>query len=428
MEIPELHKLFLEAKSFTTDTRKIAKDAMFFAFKGENFNGNQFAKEAIEKGAKYVIVDEEKYHLNSGKTILVKDVLSTLQELANFHRKEIGLPIIGITGSNGKTTTKELVKSVLSQKYKVFATEGNLNNHIGVPLSLLSLNSNHEMAIIEMGANHQKEIELLCRIAEPNFGLITNIGKAHLEGFGGEEGVFKGKTEMFDFLNQHEGFIFLNTDDEKINRFNKLPNTFQYGTQGKDITGRIEEDKPFLKIAYSIDGEDYSTDSNLIGTYNFSNILAAISIGKYFNLSPQQIKNGVEGYVPTNNRSQIIQVNKNKIILDAYNANPSSVTEAINNLDKTDGDKKIAVLGDMLELGDYSLDEHSKIVNLLSELKINALLIGDEYQKVNQNDFMVFKSSTEAGEYMKHMELQDYIILLKGSRGIKVEKVLDYLS
>lgn len=423
MEINELHALFLECSSVSTDTRKITKNVMFFALKGDNFNGNTYAKQALNEGAKYAIIDEEIYN-EYPQTIFVKDVLKTLQELAAFHRSYLKTTIIALTGSNGKTTTKELINAVLSKKYKTKATVGNLNNHIGVPLTLLSMSKETEIGIVEMGANHQKEIEFLCSIAKPDYGLITNFGKAHLEGFGGIEGVIKGKSEMYDFLINNNKIIFVNgLDTIQIEKTAKA-NRFTFGNTKSNCNISIDflEAQPFVRCLYN----NITINSQLIGDYNFNNIAAAIAIGNYFKVHAESIKTAIEEYIPSNNRSQIIQQNSNKIILDAYNANPSSMRVALLNFEKQTGNK-VAILGDMFELGKDAPSEHQIIADLALSLNIDhVIFIGSNF----------YQSKIESPKAQKHKTFLDFekdfdrnkivnsTILIKGSRGMALERSL----
>ncbi|MBU2997177.1 UDP-N-acetylmuramoyl-tripeptide--D-alanyl-D-alanine ligase [Cellulophaga baltica] len=425
MKIEELHKLFLQFPTICTDTRKITPDCIFFALKGDNFDGNKYAKQAIEKGAKYAIVDDEKFSIDDNTIFLVSDVLKTLQELANFHRKHSKAKVIGLTGSNGKTTTKELINSVLSTNYKTIATLGNLNNHIGVPLTLLSIKADTEIAIVEMGANHQKEIEFLCSIAEPDFGYITNFGKAHLEGFGSEEGVIKGKSELYDFLISNNKHIFFNADDtiqlDKLKFYIK-----KYGfseSNSKFYQIKLQTADPFVTI--SVEGKLIT--SNLIGAYNFINCGAAIIMGKYFNVSLDNIQLGIENYTPTNNRSQIIEKNDHKIILDAYNANPSSMTVALENFNNLNASSKIVFLGDMFELGSVAETEHQAIADLASSMNFNkTFLIGENFSKTNTQK-NVFISFDSLASFLKNEDLPKSTILIKGSRGMALERILELL-
>ena len=425
MIIEKLHQIFLQFPIVCTDTRKIKANCLFFALKGENFNGNTYAAEALKKGAAYTVVDEKKY-ATSDRTILVDDVLQTLQKLASFHRNQCKAKVIGLTGSNGKTTTKELINSVLSKKYKTIATIGNLNNHIGVPLTLLSINKDTEIAIVEMGANHLKEIGFLCSIAKPDFGYITNFGKAHLEGFGSVEGVIKGKSELYDYLIHHKKSIFLNADDliqlEKLGHYIK-----KYGfTKDKNDYYRID----FLKADpyVSLKVEEVQINSNLIGSYNFTNCCAAILMGKYFNVDIKDIKSAIEAYIPQNNRSQIIEKNGKRIILDAYNANPTSMKLALENFNELSGNHKIAFLGDMFELGDTAKIEHQNIADLASGLNLEkACLIGENFNKTSTT-LQKFRTYKDVATYLKNESLpKDCSILIKGSRGMALERLLEVL-
>ncbi|ADV48087.1 UDP-N-acetylmuramoylalanyl-D-glutamyl-2,6-diaminopimelate/D-alanyl-D-alanyl ligase [Cellulophaga algicola DSM 14237] len=424
MKIEKLHELFLKFSTISTDTRKVTKDCIFFALKGENFDGNTYAKKALESGAKYAVIDDERF-ADSDATILVPDVLTCLQQLANFHRNFYKTKVIALTGSNGKTTTKELINSVLCTTYKTIATVGNLNNHIGVPLTLLAIKEDTEIAIIEMGANHQKEIEFLCNIAEPDFGYITNFGKAHLEGFGSFEGVIKGKSELYDYLQKDEKPIFFNADDElQANKLSNYINKFGFSeTDSHYYNIQLKEADPFVQIIF----ENQEIVSNLIGAYNFINCCAAIIMGKYFNVSIDQIKNGIERYIPSNNRSQVLTQNTNEIILDAYNANPSSMKAALDNFSKLKTTKKIVFLGDMFELGSTAPEEHQHIAELTSALNFTeAFLIGENFD-VTTSDLKTFKSFNELAVFLKTNTFKDASILIKGSRGMALERVLDLL-
>ena len=425
--IATLHALFLNCSSVSTDTRKIEKDCLFVALKGENFDANTFTKEALEKGAKYVIIDNPNYHLDE-RTLLVEDSLTALQELAKFHRNYLGLPIIALTGSNGKTTTKELIHAVLSKKYNTLATIGNLNNHIGVPLTLLRFTKETEIGIVEMGANHQKEIEFLCQIAQPDYGYITNFGKAHLEGFGGVEGVIKGKSEMYDYLRDHNKTVFVNLDDviqkEKSTNINRY--TFSLNENVADVKISKIEANPMVKITYN----NQTINSHLIGIYNANNINAAITIGHYFKVSDELIKEAIENYIPENNRSQLIQKNGNEIILDAYNANPSSMTAAITNFIQLEKSNKIAILGDMFELGQESLSEHKKIVELLcNENHIKTYFIGKDFNvnRVENSHIKFFENFEKFTEFLKSNLPTESLLLIKGSRGMALERILNHI-
>ena len=426
MTTTELYSLYLTHRIISTDTRNIEPGSIFFALSGENFDGNKFAEEAIQKGASYAVISNDSYQKDS-RYILVDDTLKALQDLAKYHRNTLSIPVIGITGSNGKTTTKELIKSVLEQKYTTFATYGNLNNHIGVPLSLLSIHEKHEIAIIEMGANHQKEIEFLANICLPTCGLITNIGKAHLEGFGGIEGVEKGKTELFENLHSRKKQVFINVDDTRLMPYANKLQAITYGTANCEYFGKITSTSPFLSVSVNFNDQRLELQSNLIGTYNFNNILAAATLGDYFDLTHEQIKKGIANYVPSNNRSQLIKQGSNSIILDAYNANPSSMTEAIENLVKTEASKKFFVLGDMLELGKESKKEHEKIVELLINHQLKGILVGRLFETVKQNEYLTFSNNEAAKKFLRTIKKQDTLILIKGSRGIKLESIREVL-
>jgi UDP-N-acetylmuramoyl-tripeptide--D-alanyl-D-alanine ligase len=424
MKIEQLYQHFLACNSVCTDTRKISENCIFFALKGENFDANTFANEALEKGAKYVVIDNPSYKIE-GKTLLVEDTLIALQKLANHHRKALNTKIITLTGSNGKTTTKELIHTVLSKKYNTIATIGNLNNHIGVPLTLLRLTKETEIGIIEMGANHQKEIEFLCEITEPDFGYVTNFGKAHLEGFGGVEGVIKGKSEMYTFLQNNNKLVFANLDDPIQEEKTKQMNRY---TISKEKEGNIKIDSieasPMVKISF----ENTTIQSHLIGLYNSNNINAAIAIGKYFEVPNNQIKEAIENYIPENNRSQLIKKGTNEIILDAYNANPSSMQVAIENFKQLNHKNKIAILGDMFELGKESLEEHHKTVALLKgETNITTYFIGKDFHtnRIKESNLYFFEDFLSFSTYLKSIQITNSLILIKGSRGMALERTLE---
>ena len=423
MEIKKLHELFLTSSTVSTDTRKIENNCMFFALKGENFNGNKFASDAIKKGAKYAIIDQIEYK-ESENYILVDDVLKTLQDLASYHRNYLNIKIIALTGSNGKTTTKELINTVLNQKFNTTATIGNLNNHIGVPLTLLSMDVSTEIGIVEMGANHQKEIEFLCGIANPDFGYITNFGKAHLEGFGGIEGVIKGKSELYNYLKNANKSILVNTNDSKQVELTKdYSNTICFGGNDEGIHIDFLEVNPFVVLQC----EDTVIPSNLIGSYNFSNISAAIAFGKHFNIPIASIKVAIESYVPKNNRSQIIHKNSNKIILDAYNANPTSMKAALDNLNSLKDKSKVAVLGDMFELGVDAKKEHQLIANYALQMNFNSIyLVGENFYKT-QSKIKAFNSYKDLEEHLAIHQISNSTILIKGSRGMALERLIDIL-
>lgn len=395
---------------------------MFFALKGENFNGNTYAKKALENGAKYAVIDDIEFN-TPPKTILVNNVLETLQQLATFHRNYLKTPIIALTGSNGKTTTKELINVVLSKKYKTIATVGNLNNHIGVPLTLLSMTNDTDIGIVEMGANHQKEIEFLCNIAKPDFGLITNYGKAHLEGFGGVQGIIKGKSEMYDYLIANNKTAFVNANDAIQVQKTIDIKRITFGDSNEDVNIKFIDATPFVKLQYS----NLEINSQLIGDYNFTNIAIAIAIGNYFKVEDQAIKTAIESYIPSNNRSQIIQKDTNKIILDAYNANPTSMQAALINFEKQSGDK-LAILGDMFELGKEAKEEHQSIADLAASLNINQIIfIGENFyeSKIDSDKVTQYKSFDNFKNNFGLSQIKNSILLIKGSRGMALERVLN---
>lgn len=418
MNIKDLYRLYALHFLLDTDTRKIRENSLFFGLKGPHFNGNEFAEKALKLGASYAVVDEEKYATHK-KIILVNDVLKTLQELANYHRNIQKLLIIGITGSNGKTTTKELLHAVLSKKYRTTATKGNLNNHIGVPLTLLSMAPNTEIGIVEMGANHQNEIAFLCAICEPDIGYITNFGKAHLEGFGGFEGVIKGKSELYHFLETNKKTIFINPEDTLQVEKTKHRRSVSFPSHLKFL-----EASPFVKISF--DGAQI--ESHLIGNYNYSNIAIAATIGNYFNVSTEDIKKAIENYIPENNRSQIIKKQSNHIVLDAYNANPSSTKVVVENFKLINQQEKTVILGDMFELGSTSLAEHQTIVELVEKLNFeNAYFVGENFYQTKTNS-KLFKTFEELFATLKADPLQNQSILIKGSRGMQLERLLAIIN
>ncbi|TYP97365.1 UDP-N-acetylmuramoyl-tripeptide--D-alanyl-D-alanine ligase [Tenacibaculum adriaticum] len=418
MNIEELYQLYIKYYLVDSDTRRIRQNTIFFALKGDNFNGNKFAVEALAKGASYCVVDEEKYQTNSN-IILVDDVLKTLQNLASYHREQLNIPIIGLTGSNGKTTTKELINAVISKKYKTTATKGNLNNHIGVPLTLLSMDKSTEIGIVEMGANHLNEIAFLSNIAKPDYGYITNFGKAHLEGFGSVEGVIKAKSELYDFLISNNKKIFVNPGDEIQVEKTKEANRILFND-----TIEFIEINPFVKLLYN----GIEMQSNLIGKYNFNNIAAAITIGKYFGVSDEIIKEAIENYVPDNNRSQIIKTNQNEIILDAYNANPTSMKVAIENFSLLTAKHKTLILGDMFELGRDSKEEHQSIVDFTSQYQLDKVIfVGENFFKSITNHLQ-FRTFDELKEHLKGNPIENNFILIKGSRGMALERTLEFIN
>ncbi len=424
MEISKIHAFFLQCSGISTDTRKIEANSLFVALKGDNFDANTFATSAIEKGAKYVIIDNADFYIDK-QTILVENSLVALQDLAKYHRNYLKLPLIALTGSNGKTTTKELIATVLSKKYQISATKGNLNNHIGVPLTILSFTNETQIGIVEMGANHQKEIEFLCDIATPDFGYITNFGKAHLEGFGGVEGVIKGKSEMYDYLRNNQKLVFVNLDDPIQKEKTTSINNFSFAIQDKiaNVIFDSVEANPFARVNYN----DININSNLIGIYNTTNICAAIAIGKYFNVSDLDIKAAIESYIPSNNRSQMITKNSNQIILDAYNANPSSMAVAIANFLQLAPTEKLMILGDMFELGEESLKEHRNILNLITDASVDCHFVGKDFYTVKKqkNNFHFYENFEQLKSNIDFNSIQNKTILIKGSRGMALERIIE---
>ena len=419
MKIKQLYKLYCANYLVDTDTRKIRKGSIYFALKGENFNGNKFANEALKNGANYAVIDDEKYNTHPN-IILVEDALKTLQKLANFHRKQLDIPIISLTGSNGKTTTKELINAVLSKKYKTTATIGNLNNHIGVPLTLLAMNVETEIGLVEMGANHLKEIDFLCKITEPNFGYITNFGKAHLEGFGSFEGIIKGKSELYNFLKSTNGIAFVNKDDKiQVRQATGINSIFFDENSIQFIKAN-----PFVEVQF----KGTLIESKLIGKYNYSNIVAAIAIGNYFEIPENHIKNAIESYTPTNNRSQIIEKGTSKIILDAYNANPSSMEVALESFNQLNSANKIIFLGDMFELGKESNNEHQRIAELAISYNFSKVyLIGKAFSTTSVKNAFIYNSFESFKVSNKNLKNDNTTILIKGSRGMALERILDLL-
>ena len=425
MKIEKLHRLFLKFNGVSTDTRSIAHGALFFALKGENFNGNDFAKKALDSGASYCIIDEQQFQSNE-RFILVPNVLKTLQELANFHRKYLNIPIIAITGSNGKTTTKELINSVLDQRYKTHATQGNYNNHIGVPLTLLQMDESVDIGIVEMGANHIGEIAKLCQISAPNYGYITNFGKAHLEGFGSAAGVVKGKCELYDYLKINKGIVFIYGDDEKqVQQIGSYKKAHVFSDKNSsNIQVSITSETPFI----SFESQGCTMESQLVGVYNFSNAAAAIAIGCFFEVSLENIKKGIESYTPNNNRSQIIQKGSNTIILDAYNANPSSMEVALDNFNSMKSPFKIVILGDMFELGVHSKSEHQAVIDEVNSLNFSsAYYVGSHFFELasDSSKASFFKTTKSFRNQLQSLVFKDALILIKGSRGMALETLLD---
>jgi UDP-N-acetylmuramoyl-tripeptide--D-alanyl-D-alanine ligase len=423
--IPKIYSAFLNCnQKVATDTRKITEGCLFFALKGPNFNGNKFTKEALKKGASYAVIDEEEFSIE-GKTFLVEDVLTTLQNLALLHRKQFNIPIIGITGTNGKTTTKELIGAVLSSRYNILITQGNLNNHIGVPLTMLQLGKYHQIAVVEMGASKKGDIKELAEIAMPNYGLITNIGKAHLEGFGDLETIKETKLELYNNIIENNGQIIVNQDDELLMK--KIPKNikkYTYGLINGIVKGKVISFKPTIDIAIVLDNITHQVSTSLLGGYNLMNVLASVCIGKVFEINNSSIISSIENYSPNNNRSQLIKTSKNTVIADCYNANPTSTLQSLISLKSMKDINKIAILGDMLELGDQSEKEHQLIVNYLEENEIKAFLVGDCYLKTKTN-FSKFNTTENLSNYLKKKKIYNHIILLKGSRGIQLEKVIN---
>jgi UDP-N-acetylmuramoyl-tripeptide--D-alanyl-D-alanine ligase len=425
--IEDLYQIYLEHPSICTDTRKVKSGDLFFALKGDHFNGNLFAIQALEKGAAYAIVDETSTVVHD-RLILVDNVLTCLQSLAGHHRNQFTIPFIAITGSNGKTTTKELIHAVLSEKFKTSTTEGNLNNHIGIPLTLLKIKKDAQIAIVEMGANHMGEIAGYCVYARPTHGLITNIGKAHLEGFGGPEGVRKGKGELFDYLRANDGTAFVMWDYDTLRQMSKgIREVFSYGTNHADITGISESSAPFLKVGITKGTAKGSIQTRLTGDYNLPNVLAAVCIGIYFKVDPSDIKKGIENYSPSNSRSQMIYAGSNSIILDAYNANPSSMKLAIENFARFPAGDKVLLLGGMAELGAESLAEHEEIIQLISRHSWKAVvLVGGDFLKIN-HPFLSFASVGDAGKWISSQKFHHTAFLVKGSRSMEMEKAADVI-
>jgi UDP-N-acetylmuramoyl-tripeptide--D-alanyl-D-alanine ligase len=426
MDLINIYKKFRETNGVTTDSRESSEGYIFFALKGEQFNGNKYAEDALRNGCKYAIVDEEKW-VKDERYILVEDVLYTLQQLAQYHRQQMHAKILAITGSNGKTTTKELINKVLSSSFHTLTNIKNFNNHIGVPLTLLNLKKEHEIAIIEMGANHQGEIDFLCKIADPGFGIITNIGKAHLEGFGSFEGVKKTKGELYDYLDNKEGVIFYNSDNALLTQMAKRTNCtlIDFGTESNtSFHAHLIDNNPYLQIK----ADETVISTQLIGKYNFENALASFCIGKYFGLSTDKIKKAIEEYKPENNRSQVIETNNNKIILDAYNANPTSMLAAIENFIEMTGKNKTLILGDMFELGEKSKEEHNKIIEFIDRYNFKEVfLVGEIFYEISPEKYKSFSTTEAFLNYIRRTPISHQNILVKGSRGMQLEKTTQFL-
>lgn len=423
MTTEQFYSIFLKANKVTIDSRKIADNDIFFAFSGDNFDAATVADKAIEQGALAVVVENKDFENAEKNIFYVESTLEFLQQLAIHHRNQLNIPIIGLTGSNGKTTTKELIHAVLSEKYNVQYTIGNLNNHIGVPLTLLSIKSEHEMAVIEMGANHQKEIELLANIAKPSLGYITNFGKAHLEGFGGFEGVIKGKSELYDYLKNHNQTIVVNENDAiQVEKTQSYSNTITFGKENSDYQFSLVSKENFVGLEY----QNQKVLSKLTGDYNFTNLCAAVSLGFHFGVDFSHVKNAIENYTPTNMRSQIVKKDNRTLVLDTYNANPSSMMASLHNFITFEGSKTI-IIGDMLELGDESEKEHQNILNLAQNLGFNEIItVGKQFKNVNANS-TAFEKTDDLIEFLKDNKIQSDNILLKASRGISLEKAIDFI-
>lgn len=425
----ELYKHYLKHPKISTDSRKDVKDTIFFALRGDNFNGNKYAKSAIENGAKIAVIDDPSF-MEGDQYFVVDDCLQALQELAIYHRKQHMIPLVAITGSNGKTTTKELIASVLETTHNIIFTKGNLNNHIGVPLSVLEIDDSTEIAIIEMGANHIGEIQNLCEIAQPDFGIITNIGKAHIEGFGSFEGVIQAKSELYDYINSKQGILFVNNDDDLLVKLADGTSQIHYGTNDKaSLSGKLVSTQPVIELKWKYRDKEYRCTSNLYGSYNFYNIITAIAVGLKFNVNPKNINDGIRTYIPENNRSQRIKTTDNQIYLDAYNANPSSMEAAILNFIEQKAEHPWMILGDMFELGHISYYEHKRIIDLLKQLSIsNVIFIGEEFYRLKEeHPFLFFKDTKSVKDYLSKNKIENSTILIKGSRGMELEQLVELL-
>lgn len=427
LSIEQLYTYFQQCNEVTTDSRNTPINSLFFALKGGNFNGNRYAEKALEAGSRFAVIDEPAFAVDE-RYLLVEDVLTTLQQLATHHRKQLTIPIIGITGTNGKTTTKELTHAVLKTEFNTLATEGNLNNHIGVPLTLLKIKPTHEIAIIEMGANHLGEIKQLCEIAQPNFGLITNVGKAHLEGFGSFEGVIKTKTELYEWLRESNGTLFFHNENEYLKPYIHGIRTILYGELPNCyLRGEMTGCSPFIEFRYLHNESNIAIKTKLIGSYNLTNLLAATTIGTFFGITPEHIKQALENYEPTNKRSQLVETKNNSLILDAYNANPSSMRAALANFKAMEVRKKLLILGDMRELGEESNIEHQHLLAYISELGFEeVILVGDQFNALPHH-FIALKDAQELQSWLSKHPVTGYFILIKGSRGIALETGIDYL-
>lgn len=430
MKIELLYQYFKECGVVTTDTRNCPPQSMFFALKGASFNGNAFAAQALQQGCRYAVIDEAEYAQDGdARYIVVDDVLTTLQQLANFHRRQLNITVIGITGTNGKTTTKELMATVLARRFNVLFTQGNLNNHIGVPLTLLRLTSEHEMAVIEMGANHPGEIKTLVEIAEPDYGIITNVGKAHLEGFGSFEGVIRTKGEMYDFLRAHgKHTIFIQNENPHLNAIAHDLQCVRYGTEpGLFVSGTLVGCAPYLAFTWTEGKADYQVTTRLIGSYNLDNLLAAAAVGIFFGVPASEINLALSQYTPQNNRSQLQPTEHNQLIVDAYNANPTSMQAALTNFRLMEVEHKMAILGDMKELGATSHDEHQKVIEQLSDCRFErVILVGHEFAAC-QHSFEQYPDVAAVAEVLKKEQPTGYYILIKGSNSMKLVQLVDLL-
>ena len=426
MDLQSIYQRYLECTEAVTDSREVEKNCMFFALRGENFNGNRFAREALHKGARYAVVDDPAFAHDPG-CILVDHTLEVMQQLANLHRRNLPVRVLAITGSNGKTTTKELIYRILASEHPTLATQKNYNNHIGVPLTLLQLTHNHTYAVVEMGANHTGEIRLLCEIADPDLGIITNIGKAHLEGFGSFEGVVQAKSELYDHICSRQGIIFYNSGNKLLHDLlkNRSCQTYDYGTSKQAYcSGSITQRTPLLEIQ----SQDVKMQTHLIGDYNFENLMAALCVAKYAGISRESVQRAVYDYVPDNNRSQVIHTSTNEIILDAYNANPTSMKAALENFAHLERKSKTLILGDMFELGTYSPHEHRLIIKTIQSMGFhNVFLIGDHFFAQAGDTIKAFRHTDEFIKWLKKHPIQNNSILIKGSRGMALEKVVEML-
>lgn len=427
MTIPELYQLYIHHPQVTTDSRNCPKGSLFFALRGDKFDGNEYAQQALSVGAAYAVIDNPRYFTGE-RTVLVEDSLKALQQLAHHHRKVLSVPVIGVTGTNGKTTTKELIAAVLSSKFNLLYTEGNLNNQIGVPLTLLRLNHDHEMAVIEMGASHPGDIAELAAIALPNYGIITNVGRAHLEGFGSFEGVVKTKGELYDFLRKIKGVVFIKKEDQILQNIARGLEQISYGEDETAFaSGHVVENNPFLVFNWKQQGKIHTVETHLIGAYNLDNLLAAVAIGRYFKIPAERISRAISAYEPTNKRSQLVRTKNNTLIVDAYNANPSSMKAALANFDVLSVAPKGLILGDMFELGTTSSEEHAGIVNLIDNGKYDRVfLCGKSFSETGKK-YQVFPTTADLIDHLKKNPLKGYHILIKGSRSMALERVIDLL-